>query len=158
MVRAERAMTAMGFAIAAGTEVFSLTHGHQPPHPPLSRPPVCFRGEGGELQRERSRGATYGRAKLVSTDLSWAESARLLTSHKRSSFCHATHPKEKPPSLSNLPNSKLSHSPRRWVNLVMFTDLQRFVDLNFQQVNDLFPATAPHTAPFELDCCGEFSP
>ena len=153
MVRAERAMTSMGCAMAAGTEVFSLTHGHHPQRPPLSRPPVSFRGKGGELQRERRRGATYGRAKPVSIDLSWAESAHLLTSHKRPRFRHATRPNKKPPPLSNRPNSNVSHRPKRWADLVQLTDLQRFVDLKFQQVNNVFPATALHTAPSEFDCC-----
>ena len=52
MVRVIRAMTPMGMAMAAGKEIISIHYGHTPARAPSTRPPVSFRGEWGELQRE----------------------------------------------------------------------------------------------------------
>ena len=149
-------MTSMGISMSSGNEVFSLTHRHQPPQPPCLCPPVSFREEWGKQQRERRRGATYGRAKLVSNKLSWAENAHKLISRKRPIFCHATRPKTKPPSLPNRPNIKLSYSPKCWSDLVRITELQSFVNLKFQNLNCLFSSKGNIIScilPSEFDCC-----
>ena len=73
MVRAIRAMTPMGMAIATGKEINLIQYGNQPSHPPTSRPPVSFRGSWGELQREARKGAIVGNAKPTSSKFEWAD-------------------------------------------------------------------------------------
>ena len=101
MVRADRAMTTIGLAKAAGIEISSLAYGHRPPQQPNPLPPVSFRGEWGLLQRESRRGATFGRAKSTSNKLLWATTARLLSSHIRPTFRQAHRPKTNPPHVAN---------------------------------------------------------
>ena len=86
MIRVKRAMTPMGMAIAAGKEMISLRYGHTLARAPRTRPPVSFRGEWGELQREARCGAIAERAKIASTTIKWSQVAIRLSSHRRLQF------------------------------------------------------------------------
>ena len=86
MVRVKRAMTPMGIAMAAGKEIISIHYGHTPARVPSTRPPVSFRGEWGELQREARCGAIAERSKIVSNTIKWSQVAIRLSSHRRLQF------------------------------------------------------------------------
>ena len=88
---------------AAGIKIPSLACGFHPNKPLGPLPPVSFCGEWGELQREKRRGATYGRAKIFSPETPWAKTASLLSQHKRLEFHRTFRPKPKPSHLSNHP-------------------------------------------------------
>ena len=79
-------MATAAVGTAAGIKIPSLARGYHPnkQHGPL--PPVSFCVEWGVLQREKRRGATYGRAKIFSAKTSWAETSHLLSHHKRLKF------------------------------------------------------------------------
>ena len=111
MVRAKRAMTSMGMATSSGLAFRSLIHGHHPVQPPCSHPPVSFRGEWGERQREKQRGAAYGCAKITSSEVTWTNTTNNLNSHKRQAFCHARRPKPKNPNNLTAPTSTPTPHP-----------------------------------------------
>ena len=108
MVRTDRKMTTMGMATAVvgtaiGIKTPSLARGYHPNKQYGPLPPVSLCGEWGELQREKRRGATYGRAKILSDKTSWAKTSILLSQHKRLEFHRTYRPKPKPSHLSNRP-------------------------------------------------------
>ena len=181
MVRVQRAMTPIGLAMASGKEIQSITYGHTHARSPNPHPPVSFRGEWGELQREARHGAIVGRAKTTSNDTTWSNIAHKLSHHRRPLFQKRKCPLQtlQTPLLKpNLSRRRKGTTAPKSKDLQTWLSLEHFVTFSLNEINrctnistehpiikneEPQPTPDPHTVnhhinnPAPFDCCVEFN-